>query len=121
VVSKNLLNIGERTARYANVKRAKISAVAFTSGGEVIATAHNRRVYGHPTKWTEHAEEVLVQKLERLKAFQRFGKITILVLRVCATGLTIAKPCHGCQKLLGRYNVSVMYSSRNGDIIKLGG
>lgn len=119
MINKNLLGIGTRTALYANVKRAKVSAVAFTSSGEIIATAHNRKVCGHPGKWTEHAEEVLIQKLERLRAFQRFNNITILVLRVCATGLAIAKPCPKCQRLLDRYKVSILYSSRTGEIKKL--
>ncbi len=119
MIPKALVDLGTRTAKYTNVRRAKVSAIAFTPAGEVIATAHNRKVCGIPNKWTQHAEEVLIQKLERIKAFQRFKNITVLVLRVCATGLAIAKPCVGCQKLLDRYKVSVLYSSREGEIKKL--
>lgn len=120
MISKAIINIGTKTAGYTNVKRAKISAIAFTSSGEIIATAHNRRVSGKKDIWTEHAEEVLINKLERIKAFQRFSNITILVLRVCATGLSIAKPCKRCHRLLDRYDVSVLYSSREGTIEVLG-
>lgn len=119
MIPKALIDLGTRTAKYGNVRRGKVAALAFTPGGEVIATAHNRRVSGIPNKWTQHAEEVLIKKLERIKAFQRFSDITILVLRICSTGLAIAKPCMKCQRLLDKYNVSILYSSREGEIKKL--
>jgi len=114
-----IIQTGTKTALYANVKRAKVAAIAFKPNGTIIASAHNRRVNGHPTKWTEHAEEVLIQKLEKLRAFQRFQEITILVLRISKKGLSIAKPCKKCQKILSKYKINVMYSDENGNIEKL--
>ncbi|MEE9574063.1 MAG: hypothetical protein V3W20_13495 [Candidatus Neomarinimicrobiota bacterium] len=99
-----------KTAKYSNVKRAKVSATAFSHSGQLIVSAHNRRVYGQKGKFTQHAEEVLLHKLDRMKAFNRFRSITILVIRVNTTGLTMAKPCKKCSKLLQQYPVKILYS-----------
>lgn len=106
-------------AGYGNVKRAKVGAIAVSPNGHIIATAHNRRVRGIPGKYTEHAEEVLLHKLDRIKAWDRFGEIHILVIRVNSTGITIAKPCYKCQILLSSYPVKVFYADRDGSIKKL--
>ncbi len=108
--------IAIRIARYSNVKRAKVSAIAFSHSGEIIASAHNRRVCGIPGIWTEHAEEVIIYKLNKLKAFNRFKNITILVIRVNARGITMSKPCKKCQTLLKQYPISVLYSGWDGQI-----
>ena len=108
--------IAIKIARYSNVKRAKVSAIAFSHSGEIIASAHNRRVCGIPGKWTEHAEENLINKLLKLKAFNRFRNITILVMRISSYGVTMAKPCFKCQTLLDQYPVNVLYSNWDGRI-----
>lgn len=105
-----------KVAKYSNVKKAKVCAMAFSSSGQVIAIAHNRRVYGHKNKFTEHAEEVLLYKLEKLSAFKRFSNITILIIRVNAKGISMAKPCQQCKKLLSRYPVKVLYSGWDSQI-----
>lgn len=105
-----------KVARYSNVKRAKVSAIAFSHSGEIIATAHNRRISGHVGKFTQHAEENLIYKLNRLKAFERFKNITILVIRVNTGGLSMAKPCSQCSKLLSRYQVKILYSGWDKEI-----
>lgn len=113
------IKLAARTARYSNVKRAKISALAFTQSGHLLATAHNRVLRCDnlfTKKYTEHAEEVLVKKLDKLRAFNRFGKITILVLRVNTKGIVMAKPCKRCKKLLDKRNVVVYYSDSAGNI-----
>lgn len=102
--------IAIKVARYSNVKRAKVSAIAFSSSGEIITTAHNRRVCGKKNIFTQHAEEVLIQKLNKLRAFSRFKDITILVIRVNASGLSMAKPCSKCKKILEQYHVNILYS-----------
>lgn len=99
-----------KIAAYGNVKRGKVSAIAFSHSGEIIASAHNRRVCGKPGIWTQHAEENLLRKLNKLKAFDRFKNITILVIRVNTFGLSMAKPCCKCSKLLSNYPVKVQYS-----------
>lgn len=99
-----------KIARYSNVKRAKVSAIAFSGSGQIIAAAHNRRVYGHKNKFTQHAEEVLLYKLDKLNAFKRFSNITILVIRINTGGISMAKPCQQCKKLLSKYPVKILYS-----------
>ena len=113
-----LPEISLKTAKYSKVKRGKVSATAFSHSGEIIATAHNRRVTGINNKRTQHAEEVLILKLKRLKAFNRFKDITILIVRVSSYGVTMAKPCKKCQSLLKRYPVNILYSNWNGQIEK---
>jgi cytidine deaminase len=106
----SISEIAIKTAKYSNVKRAKVAAIAFSGSGEIIATAHNRRFNKHEGKFTQHAEEVLLYKLHKLKAFNRFKNITILIIRITKHGLSMAKPCAECQKLLKQYNVNVLYS-----------
>lgn len=99
-----------KTAKYSNVKRAKVSATAFSHSGQIIVSAHNRRIHEQKGKFTQHAEEVLLYKLDRMKAFSRFRDITILVIRINTTGITMAKPCKKCSILLKQYPVKVLYS-----------
>ncbi len=115
------INLAKRKARQGNVKRGKISALAFSKSGELIASAHNRRITANPDKriWTEHAEIALLNKLKRLKAFSRYGGITVLVLRVTPSGLNIAKPCKKCQSQLDKYDLNVLYTNRDGMILPL--
>jgi len=108
-----------KVALTGNVKRARMSAIAFTKSGEIIAFSPNRRTNGDPTKFTEHAEEGLLKKLERIKAFNRYKDITILVLRISSYGVSMAKPCKRCQNKLSKYPVSVIFTNENGDIQKL--
>lgn len=105
-----------KVAKYGNVKRGKVAAIAFSHSGGIIAIAHNRRIHGVKNKFTQHAEEVLIHKLHRLKAFDRFKNITILVTRISSYGITMAKPCKNCQKLLKQYPVNVLYSDWSGTI-----
>lgn len=100
-----------KTAKYGNVRKAKMAAIAISQSGEIIASAHNRSVYGDPNKWSDHAEEVLLQKLINLRAFQRYGQIKIFVMRVMKNGFGIARPCKRCQKQLDNYNVEVYYTN----------
>ena len=102
--------IAIKVAKYSNIKRAKVSAIAFSGSGEIIATAHNRRFCGKKDVFTQHAEEVLIQKLNKLRAFSRYKDITILVIRVNTLGLSMAKPCDKCKKILEQYPVNIFYS-----------
>lgn len=113
------VKVAAKTARYGNVKKAKLAAIAFTKKGEIVATAYNRRLDGDYSRWSDHAEESLIQKLKKLKAFQRYGKMYVLVLRITSAGLSMARPCKRCQKLLDANNVKVMYTHWSGDIMEM--
>jgi len=108
-----------RVANYSNVKKAKVAAIALTSSGQIIAFAHNKRISGNPKKFTQHAEEVLIQKLNKLRAFDRFKNIIILVIRINIFGLSMAKPCNKCQKLLQEYPANILYSGWDQQIYRL--
>jgi len=113
---KQQIDIGKKIALYSNVKKAKVAAIAFSKNGSILAYAHNRRVSGDQSKWTEHAEEVLIAKLHKINAFHRYGPITILVIRVNKFGISMAKPCNKCQRLLTKNNIKIMYSNWQGEI-----
>lgn len=115
------INLATRKAQQGNVRRGRIAALAFSKSGELIASANNRRVTADPDRkiWTEHAEIALLNKLRRLKAFSRYEDITVLILRITASGLNIAKPCQKCQSQLDKYAISVFYTSRDGLILPL--
>lgn len=106
----NHIDVAIKIAKYSNVKKAKVSAIAFSHSGRIIAMANNRRFNKHSEKFTQHAEEVLLYKLHKLKAFSRFKNITILIIRITKHGISMAKPCIKCQKLLERYSVNILYS-----------
>jgi len=110
------IKIAQKIAQFSNIKRAKVSAIAFSSSGHVIAMAHNRRINCGDDRWTEHAEESLINKLNRINAWQRFKNISILVLRMSAHGISMAKPCSRCQLLLKKYPVKIMYTDSDGTI-----
>jgi len=116
---KDHLAHASKIAQYTNVKRAKISALAFLTSGKLIASAHNRRTDGHKTKWTEHAEETLIKKLKKLHAFERFKQIIILVVRINKNGFAMSKPCDKCRKILLAHNVNVFYTTDIFSIEKL--
>lgn len=115
----NHLDKAKKIASKSDVLRAKLSAIAFSKRGHVIAFAHNRTVYGRNNKWTEHAEEVLIKKLNKLKAFDRYDDITMLVFRFNTKGIRMAKPCAKCRNLIKRYNISVFFTTDNGLLEKM--
>ncbi len=109
-----------KASKYGNVKKAKMGAVAFSKKGETIATAYNRNIYGHSRKFSIHAEAALLQKLEKIKAFDRYNNIIILVLRIRKNGqMSMAKPCSQCQNLLNQYNIKVIYTHWSGDMMEM--
>lgn len=105
-----------------DVNRSKMIALAFDDkSGNLITSATNRTTRGHAYKWTIHAEEFLIRKLKKIKAFDRFKKISMLVLRYTTTkSWSMAKPCTQCQKLIisAGFN-SVYYSNHEGRIEEL--
>jgi cytidine deaminase len=113
--------VGKKAASYANVRRAKLCAIAVTLSGRVVAVAHNRRTDGDKNRWTEHAEECLIRKIKRTKAIERFGKLILLVMRINTRGLVMAKPCARCQSMIAKLgnNITVYYTDNEGKITRL--
>ena len=111
-----------KSAKNSNVKRGKVSAIAFTNSGQILAQAHNCIMLGGiPSKnFTIHAEQFLLAKLTRLKIFQRYSKndINIFVLRYKNGDDTIsmARPCPRCEFLLKKAGIRVFYTNYQGNI-----
>lgn len=109
-----------KTARRSNV-RCQVAAMAMTSRGGIICYANNQRL-GSSKQKTIHAEEALLKKLHRIKAYSRYDRITIFVLRLGKYGeLRIAKPCDMCHNLLKKYGdmIDVLYTDDKGMISRL--
>ena len=113
------MKIAEKVAGYSDIVKARVSAIAITKGGTIIATASNRRLYDNFVDWSIHAESALIKKLNKLCAFDRFKNITIFVFRISSLGVSMAKPCIRCQRLITKYPLSVFYTTQNGIIEKL--
>jgi len=103
-----------------NVKRAKIVAIAFTKSLHIVTTATNQINKGSSKKWTFHAEENLIKKLKKLRAKERKGNISVLIMRwSIRKGWTIAKPCKNCLRDLLNYGIKeIYYTNNSGKIIK---
>jgi deoxycytidylate deaminase len=116
------LEIGkQKIFKDCNIKRQRIAATAFTPNGQIIACETNRTGSGFVSVWSFHAEEFLANKLNRMKAYERFGAIHVLVARLGrGKGWTLAKPCSGCERKLKLSGVlSVFYTEENGSITEI--
>lgn len=105
-----------------DVKRHRLCAIAFSGSGEIIASATNRIHSDLPeSPFSMHAEKFLIRKLKKIHAFERFGNIRVLVLRLAKSkGWAMAKPCPNCEKTLRGYKIQeVSYTSENGSIAQL--
>jgi len=101
--------------------KAKVVAIAFTSSGHILARATNKAIFGMGNKWSYHAEHMLVNKLHKLKARERYGKIFVMVLRWSRSKMdwAMAKPCSNCESILRKYGIEMVYYSDNdGNIVK---
>jgi len=116
MVKQHIIHKVCNIAAYGNVTKAKVAAIAFAKTGQIITYAHNRKVCFNTRQLSQHAEEVLIYKLNRIKAFNRFKNISILVIRITSNGLAIAKPCQKCMKLLNQYKINIFYTDLNGCI-----
>lgn len=105
-----------------DVVRHKLCAIAFSKSGNIIASATNRIYNGLPeSPFSIHAEKYLIRKLKKLHAFERFGDIRVLVVRLAKSkGWAMAKPCQNCEKSLRDYKIQgVSFTSENGSIAQL--
>lgn len=116
IICKNHMKIAEKIAVASDIIKARMSAIAISRSGEVICTANNRRLLGNYDRWSEHAEEGLVRRLNKIKAFDRFRDITIFVFRISSLGISMARPCVKCQKLLSKYDVKILFTNERGQI-----
>lgn len=93
-------------------------AIAFSASGHIIAMDTNRRGSGVVSDFSFHAEEYLIRKLIKIKAKERYGKISLFVARWGrGPGWTFARPCAGCQALMKRYGIwEVQYTDYGGQI-----
>jgi len=107
-----------KTAKKSDVIKCKVAAIAISQSGEVITHANNRTCRGPNKKWTYHAEEMLIRKLNKLKAFDRFrGKITVIILRLDKQErIRDSKPCDACQEFLIPYlnKLSIYFTTDGG-------
>lgn len=106
--------------KHCDVKGAKVVAVACTYNGMPLFAVSNRRSKGRVSKWTKHAEERALERIERFGGEEDKG-INLFVMRFHADGsLAIAKPCPGCEKLLKNSNLwEVWYTNERGDFERL--
>lgn len=111
-----LIQMGTKIAKYTDIKKARVSAIAFTKNGNIITYAQNRKIIGSKNRFSIHAEEALIRKLVKIGAFQRYKNIIIFVMRISSDGVSMARPCKKCAKLLSKYDVDVIYTSWDGQI-----
>ena len=105
----------EKIDKDCDLKRYKVVAIAYNSSGKVIVVECNRSAEGQISKFSTHAEEFLVRKLRRIKAVERLGPISVVVMRLTPTGPAMSKPCKYCEQLLNKYGIDeIYYSSREG-------
>ncbi len=112
----------EKINKDCDVKRHRHCAMAFSKSGKLIACSTNR-IYegGHISAWSFHAEEMLLRKLRKIHAKERFGFIRILVVRMPkAQEWGMSKPCHGCQRIMERYGIDeISYTSEDGSLVNM--
>jgi len=82
-----------------------VVAIALSDTGHFICAATNR--WQPAPKLSEHAEIMLLRKLFKIKAKERFGKIHVMVIRFKKDGSTgMSKPCINCASELIRYGIN---------------
>ncbi len=109
----------QNKALTSDVKRAKILALAFRKNGMLIASSTNKLSLGDSQRFTYHAEEYLVRKLDKLKARERFGDITVLVMRFSKKhGWKLARPCSNCQRILEKYGIGTILFTVDNQLVE---
>ena len=122
MIKNGIIQKAMRVSRDSPVLRGKVGAVLFTDTGHIIASAYNTTWFGLLDNGirTIHAEKFLLDKAFRLKAFERFGRLNILVVRTRSDGsLANATPCKVCRSYLKSVNARIYYTDKLGTIRKL--
>ena len=122
------LNYCVKKIEKCTVKRAQHLAVAFTSSGHILCYSVNkgyecivdRKNYQNYERFSVHAEQSLIDKLQRMKIRERFQKVHLLSIRFCKIkGFCISKPCSACQEEIDKFNFSeVYYCDRKGRVVQ---
>jgi len=109
-----------RLLKGGGVGRHSVSALAFTRSHYLLAKRTNKMGSGWVSKFSLHAEELLLRSLVKIKAKERFGYIKVLVLRWSKGKKmwALAKPCKGCSTLLGKYGVDEVHYSNDGGALE---
>lgn len=117
---KAVIRKAKQKLRKSDIRRHKVVAMAF-SGQYMVAGAVNLAGSGKVSSFSFHAEELLINKLRKIKALERFGRISVLVMRLKKTGeWGMARPCRNCTRLMSNYGVSdVVYTDFDGSIRRM--
>ena len=115
---KDLLQGKTTSARHkilkSNVKKSKHLAIGFRKNGSFIASATNQLIQGQNNKFSLHSEEALILKFKKIKAKERFGPLTVLIMRWSpSTQWGLSKPCKVCQRLLEEYGIDTILFTNN--------
>jgi len=122
MINNTILKRAIKSAEKSNVVRGKVGAVLFADNGNIICHAHNASFLGSRFIKTVHAEQALLNKVDKINAIERYGKdLNVLVIRwkKGARELANAKPCNECQDRLEKYPFHVFYSNEDGQIEEL--
>jgi len=116
-ILSNVIQEATSIAKTSNVIRGKIGAVLFKDNGHIIVKSSNSVLLGNKDH-TIHAEQFLLLKALKIKAFSRFDNLNVLVVRWKKEdgSLGNAKPCIKCRKSLSSKALNVYYSNVDGDI-----
>jgi hypothetical protein len=119
IVCDKHIKIAAKVAIGGDVIKARMSCLAISKAGDIICSSSNRLLQGNRVRWSEHAEESVIRKLNRLNAFNRFRDISLFVFRISSLGISLAKPCKNCQRLISKYPLKIFYTTSSGKIEKL--
>jgi len=119
IITETHIALAQKIATKGDVIKAKMSAIAISRSGDIICSSSNRLLLGNNVRYSEHAEQAVVRKLLKVHAFDRYKGISIFVFRISSNGVSMAKPCEKCQKILDRYPLTVFYTTENGSVEKL--
>ena len=119
IIQEMHIQKASKIALTSNIVKGKMSCLALSSKGTIITHSSNRLLRGNYIRFSEHCEEAVIRKLLRMHAFNRYRNITIFVFRISSRGVSMAKPCPKCQKLLNQYKVKVLFTDNNGQIKEL--
>jgi len=119
IICKEHIELATKIARGGDVIKARMSCLAISRSGDIICSSSNRLLQGNRIRWSEHAEEATIRKLLKVHAFDRYKGISMFVFRISSNGISLAKPCLKCQRLINKYPLTVFYTTDGGIIERL--